>query len=178
MGVSVEGGKGRGKSMGVDLNLVPFIDFLSCLLAFLMITAAWNQIAAIEIEQSISPPDPNAPPPEKEPLPPLTVHVRADGHWIARKATEGVNIPRVGESYDYARLEEVMRKDRETYPKGHPQEEESNMIVINTDDGVSYDEMMRVLDMSREIGYPKTLLAGGAPGTTQDGPPAAPAGGK
>ena len=36
MGVSVEGGKGRGKSMGVDLNLVPFIDFLSCLIAFLM----------------------------------------------------------------------------------------------------------------------------------------------
>ena len=51
-------------------------------------------------------------------------------------------------------------------------------VVRNTDDGVAYEEMMKVLDMSREIGYPKTLLAGGPPSATPDGaPPAPPAGG-
>jgi len=68
--------------------------------------------------------------------------------------------------------EELMRKDHATLP-------EENMIVINTDDGVPYDEMMKVLDLSRGWydkdtkewvhAYPKTLLAGGAPGTTPDG---------
>lgn len=172
MGVSVEGGKGRGKSMMVDLNLVPFIDFMSCLIAFLMIAAVWTQISAIEVEQSISPPNQETPPEDTPPQPPLTVHVKADGHWIARKAEEGVNIPKLGEEYDYTKLRELMSKDHETFPT-------EEMVVINTDDGVAYEEMVKVLDMSREIGYPKTLLAGGPPSATPDptGAPAAPAGG-
>jgi biopolymer transport protein TolR len=156
MGVSVEGGKGRGKSMMVDLNLVPFIDFMSCLIAFLMIAAVWTQIASLDVEQNISntPPDQQEPPPDPPPPPPLTVHVEADGHWIARKVEEGVKVPKNGEEYDYAKLEELMKKDHETFPA-------EEMVVINTDDGVPYEEMVKVLDMSRQIGYPKTLLAGG-----------------
>lgn len=171
MSVNVESGKGRGKGMMVDLNLVPFIDFLSCLIAFLMIAAVWTQIASLDVEQNIS----NEPPPpqiiDPPPPPPLTVHIRGDGMWIARKVEEGVNIPKVGEAQDYVKLEELMRKDHETLPT-------EDMVIINTDDGSPYEEMMMVLDLSRQIGYPKTLLAGGAPGTTQDGPAVpAPAGG-
>ncbi|MFZ5479405.1 MAG: ExbD/TolR family protein [Myxococcota bacterium] len=178
MGVSVEGGKGRGKNMNVDLNLVPFIDFLSCLIAFLMIAAVWTQIASLDVEQNISPPNPNEPPPDEPPTPPLTVHVRGDGMWIARKVEEGINIPKIGETYDYTKLEELMNKDHETFPT-------EEMVVINTDDGVAYEEMIKVLDMSRGIGYPKTLLAGGPaasgpslqPGAGTTGAPAAPPGG-
>lgn len=160
MGVSVEGGKGRGKSMMVDLNLVPFIDFMSCLIAFLMIAAVWTQIASLDVEQSIS----NEPPPEQEtppepPVPPLTVHVKADGHWIGRKVEEGVQVPKTGDLYDYAKLKELMTTDHTTYPA-------EEMVVINTDDGVPYEEMVQVLDLSRQIGYPKTLLAGGPPSAT------------
>lgn len=166
MGVSVEGGKGRGKSMMVDLNLVPFIDFLSCLIAFLMISAVWTQIASLDVEQNISPPDPNVIPPDPPPPPPLTVHVEADRHWVGRKVEEGVTIMKVGETYDYDKLRETIVKDHETYPT-------ETMVVINTDDGVPYEEMIKVLDLTREIGYPQTALAGGAPGTPE--PTAAPA---
>jgi len=168
MGVSVEGGKGRGKSMGVDLNLVPFIDFMSCLIAFLMIAAVWTQIASLDVEQAIS----NAPPveqeqPETPPVPPLTVLVTAEGHEFWRKIEEKVVVPKIanpkpsdeqpeGMVYDYAKLEELMKKDHETYPA-------EEMVVINTDDGVHYEQMIKVLDLSRSIGYPKTLLAGGPP---------------
>jgi biopolymer transport protein ExbD len=170
MGVQVEGGKGRGKSQNVDLNLVPFIDFMSCLIAFLMITAVWSQIASLNVEQNIAPPDQNQPPPEEPPVPPLTVHIRGDGIWIARKVEEGVNVPKLGEDQDFTKLEELMDKDHETFPA-------EEMVVINTDDGVHYEEMIKVLDMSRKIGYPKTLLAGGPPSDTPDGvvPGAAPA---
>ena len=159
MGVSVEGGKGRGKSMGVELNLVPFIDFMSCLIAFLMIAAVWTQIASLDVEQSISNVPPTEEQPETPPVPPLTVHVKAEGHWIGRKVEEGVQVPKAGETYDYTKLEELMTKDHETYPA-------EEMVVINTDDGVPYEEMIKVLDMSRTIGYPKTLLAGGPPSAT------------
>ena len=166
MGVSVEGGKGRGKNLNVDLNLVPFIDFMSCLIAFLMIAAVWTQISALQVEQNISPPDPNVEIPDPPPPPPLTVHVRGDGHFICRKVEEGTNIPKIGETYDYTKLDELMRKDHETYP-------DQTMIVINTDDGVPYEEMIKVLDLSRDIGYPQTALAGGPANPNADQPPVA-----
>lgn len=169
MGVSVEGGKGRGKNMMVDLNLVPFIDFMSCLISFLMIAAVWTQIASLDVEQNVS--NQNDTPPEvvdPPPPPPLTIHVRGDGHFICRKVEEGTNIPKVGETYDYKKLKEMIVKDHETLPT-------EDMVVINTDDGVPYEEMVKVLDLTREIGYPKTLLAGGPASATPDGAAAAPA---
>jgi biopolymer transport protein TolR len=167
MGVSVEGGKGRGKGMMVDLNLVPFIDFMSCLIAFLMIAAVWTQIASLDVEQSIAPPDPNVVPPDPPPPPPLTVHIAASEMFICRKVEEGVHIPKVGETYDYVKLEELVNKDHETFPS-------EGMVVINTDDGVAYEEMIKVLDLTRKIGYPQTALAGGAPTENPIMPPVAP----
>ncbi len=166
MSVSVEGGKGRGKSMGVDLNLVPFIDFLSCLIAFLMMTAVWAEIHALAVEQSVSPPNLNEPPPEVPPVPPLTVHIREDGLWIARKAETGVNLPKVGESYDWDKLTELMVADHALLPA-------EDMVVINTDHGVHFEHMVKALDISRKIGYPKTALAGGPASATKDGVPPA-----
>ena len=157
----------------VDLNLVPFIDFMSCLIAFLMMTAVWSEIHSLPVEQSITPPDQNIPPPDPPPPPPLTVHIRADGLWIARKVEEGINIPKIGEDYDWDKLEEMLNKDHETFPA-------EEMIVINTDDGCDYGAMAKALDLSRKIGYPQTALAGGPPSATPDGVPPAgalPAGG-
>lgn len=170
MGVSVEGGKGRGKGMMVDLNLVPFIDFLSCLIAFLMIAAVWTQIASIDVEQAISPPNPDVEVPDPPPPPPLTIHIRADGLWIARKVEEGKQIAKIGEDQDWKQLKELIKADHDAFPT-------EQMVVINTDDGVPYEEMIKALDLTREFGYPQTALAGGAPSATPDGAPAAPAAG-
>src|SRR6185503_12057810 len=52
MSVSVdEGGKGGKKSVNADLNLVPYIDLLTCMVAFLLITAVWSQLARLEAHQ-------------------------------------------------------------------------------------------------------------------------------
>lgn len=177
MGVSVEGGKGRGKSMGVDLNLVPFIDFLSCLIAFLMMTAVMSEIHSIAVEQNVSPPDPNQIPPDPPPPKPLTVHVEADALFVCRDVATGTRIPLVPESarpkdgdpYDWGKLEELLVKDHEALPL-------EELAVINTDDGVEYGYMAKALDLTRKVGYPKTALSGGPASALTDMPPAAPAG--
>lgn len=191
MGVSVDtGGKGRGKSQNVDLNLVPFIDFLSCLLAFLMMTAVWSEITAIEHEQLVSetPQVPEAPP-DPPPPPPLTVHVTSEGYQIFRKpedmTTDAPNhiVPKIDatdekladanhKQFDYAKIEELVKKDRETYP-------DEKMVVINTDHGVPYEEMIKVLDITRVYKYPQSALAGGPAAANPLAPPAptTPAGG-
>jgi len=45
----VESGKKGKKSLDAELNLVPFIDLLSCLISFLIVTAVWTQIAALKV---------------------------------------------------------------------------------------------------------------------------------
>jgi biopolymer transport protein ExbD len=52
MGVSVEGPqRGRRKDVNGQLLLVPYIDLLTCMVAFLLITAVWSQLARLEVQQ-------------------------------------------------------------------------------------------------------------------------------
>jgi len=190
MGVSVEGGKGRGKSMNADLNLVPFIDFLSCLLAFLMITAVWSEIAALDQEQAVSS---NAPPVEttEQPPPMLVVHVSKDKVRATRdeKSTENPPLQVAkplretrkkddkSEPEHITKLREFLEKDRAAFVVGKEGTQKGDTITIYTEDGVPYADMMEVLDLSRVVGcdkkqfaeapkscgYQKTAMAGGAP---------------
>jgi biopolymer transport protein TolR len=43
---------GRRKSLNADVNLVPFIDLLSMCICFLLMTAVWVQIGALQVKQS------------------------------------------------------------------------------------------------------------------------------
>src|SRR5437763_6002191 len=48
-------GKGGKKALDAELNLVPFIDLLSCCISFLLITAVWTQIAGLQVASSGGP---------------------------------------------------------------------------------------------------------------------------
>src|SRR5712671_5512475 len=50
-------GKGGKKALDAELNLVPFIDLLSCCISFLLITAVWTQIAGLQVASSGGPPE-------------------------------------------------------------------------------------------------------------------------
>jgi biopolymer transport protein ExbD len=47
-GISVAKEGTRVRAVDHDLPLVPFIDFMVCLIAFLMVTAVWTQMARIK----------------------------------------------------------------------------------------------------------------------------------
>ena len=62
--------KGGKRTMDAAVNLVPYIDLLMTIMTFLVMTAVWTQIAALEVQnQSGGPPeqeqekDPDAPKP-------------------------------------------------------------------------------------------------------------------
>ena len=44
-------GKGGKKPLDAAINLVPFIDLLSCCISFLLITAVWTQLARMDVQQ-------------------------------------------------------------------------------------------------------------------------------
>jgi biopolymer transport protein ExbD len=47
MGAAVGADDGK-KSVNVDVNIVPFIDLMSCLIAFLLVAAVWVNIAQLQ----------------------------------------------------------------------------------------------------------------------------------
>ena len=161
MGVSVDEGKGRGRGMNFELNLVPFIDLLSVNIVFLIATAVWTQIFTMQVDQAIS--DPNSPPPPPEPNPPpppMTVHIRADGLSAGRKDEDRKNYPKIDDTkYDWSAVGIDLATDRATYP-------EENLVIIRTDDKVEYEHMIAALDLTRGKGYEKTLLSGGPADST------------
>src|SRR6185503_6901909 len=56
------GGHGK-RSLNHEIPLIPFIDFLLCLVAFLLVTAVWSQMARINADARV----PGPPKPEDEP---------------------------------------------------------------------------------------------------------------
>ncbi len=49
----IESGGSRGRKTNIELNLVPFIDLMSVLITFLLITAVWTQVSMIQIGSSL-----------------------------------------------------------------------------------------------------------------------------
>ncbi len=63
MGAAID--TGDKKSFNVDLNIVPFIDLMSCLTAFLLVTAVWSEISRITIQPKGKARSNEPPPPEE-----------------------------------------------------------------------------------------------------------------
>jgi biopolymer transport protein ExbD len=102
---------GDGKSRNIDLNIIPFIDLMSCLTAFLLVTAVWVNTAQLPIEAAGKARE--AEPCEADPEcenPKLSVLVEPDEIWIGvSRVNEFERIPRLASGHDWTRLEERLR---------------------------------------------------------------------
>src|SRR5581483_9056123 len=93
-------GKGGKKPLDATLNLVPFIDLLSCCISFLLITAVWTQLARMDVTQKgqgAARADQEKPP---EPTVQLTLFINKDGYTFAKSTGESTDIPKKGDEYD------------------------------------------------------------------------------
>ena len=77
-GISVGGGHGGKRAVNQEIPLIPFIDFLLCLVSFLLITAVWTQMSRINADARVpGPPDPDKE--LEEPKKDKTLHVEMRG---------------------------------------------------------------------------------------------------
>ncbi len=66
-GIDVGGGHGGKRATNHEIPLIPFIDFLLCLVAFLLVTAVWSQMARINADARVpGPPNPDPPQDQKK----------------------------------------------------------------------------------------------------------------
>jgi biopolymer transport protein ExbD len=141
------GGKGRRKEVDADLNLVPYIDLLTCMVAFLLITAVWSQLARLQVAQkgqgqtdgdnivdSVR----------------VAVLVGADSFNLVVKDDQKP-IPKRGGAYDYARLVEELKGIKQAHP-------DKDDLQILSEDGIVFDTLVKTMDAAMSAGFPAISL--------------------
>jgi len=153
-GPPVPDGGGGKKSVDFNLNLVPFIDLMSAMISFLLITAVWTQVAKIDVKQTPNLPseDTPPPPPEEEPLK-LTVLVKTTGYTIQKKGAVVKEIEKKGDAYDTVTLGETLKQLRAEHP-------ENEDVQVTCEDKVSYNELITVMDKCLEHKLGNISVAG------------------
>src|SRR5690349_1028397 len=105
-----------GRKTTLDLNLVPFIDLMSVLITFLLITAVWTQVSMIQIGSSIYGKKTEVqtqPPPEVDVV--LKLDIRQNGYLLT-VGKQGITIPLSGGQYDDAALLAQLEKAKQLHP--------------------------------------------------------------
>ena len=149
MAIVVDGGGGdRKKSLHADLNLVPYIDLLTCMVAFLLITAVWTQLAQLEVQQKGQGQE-EAPAVADQMRVAVAVH---DGGFNLIVKDDQKPLP-----LDYARLEDELRAVKRSYPG-------KTDVQIISEDAISFDTLVKTMDAVVTAGFPALSLLDATPG--------------
>ncbi|MFN7262474.1 MAG: ExbD/TolR family protein [Pseudobdellovibrionaceae bacterium] len=137
--MSAGGGGGGGKrDVNVELNLVPYIDLLSTLICFLLLTAVWNQIAALSTNANNSTAsEAPAPPPDPNRVD-LSVSVFLDRTEM-KAGTQAINLPHGTKGPD----SEAILRTLESWKQKWPDRKD---VTLNTDSQAQYDYLIKVMD--------------------------------
>ena len=127
-------GKGGKKALDAELNLVPFIDLLSCCISFLLITAVWTQIAGLQVASSGGPPDPQA----KESTVDLRLSLGERGYQLT-VAGANIDIPKVNGAFDRKSLGEKLKTLKTSLP-------DQTAITVQPEDSVAYADLVETVD--------------------------------
>lgn len=150
------GGSGRKKNF--EPNLVPFIDLMSVLITFLLITAVWTQVSMMQIGSSIyGKKSENQPPPEiqEEADLVLKLEIKATGYFLT-VGKQLTAFPLVGGEFDEKRLFDVLTQTK----KEHPGKKDA---VIMMADELPYERLIQGMDTFLKSGFPAISVATGGP---------------
>ena len=132
-------GKGGKKPLDAELNLVPFIDLLSCCISCLLITAVWTQIAGLQVASSGGPPDVQQ---KQENTIDVKLLLTEKGYSLSMAGAQ-IDIPKIngqqGASYDKKTLDEKLKTLKASLP-------DQSAITVQPEDAVMYADLVETVD--------------------------------
>lgn len=152
------GSKRGGRSTSMELNLVPFIDLMSVLISFLLITAVWTQVSMIQIGSSLyGKKSDTQPAPEPPPMSDLVLklEVRNTG-YVLTVGKQGISLPMVNGAYDETGLMAQLQRVKQLYP-------EKQDAVVAVGDDLAYEQLIKAMDNLLASGFPAISVATGGP---------------
>jgi biopolymer transport protein ExbD len=131
--------KGGKKALDAELNLVPFIDLLSCCISFLLITAVWTQISGLQVASSGGPPE------QQQTQNTIDVKlVLTEKGYSLQMASGAIEIPKVPAkdgtlAFDRKTLGEKLKTIKTTIP-------DQTAITVQPEDAVAYADLVETVD--------------------------------
>jgi biopolymer transport protein TolR len=152
--VSAPGGRSSGgkKALNVELNLVPFIDLLTCLICFLLMAAVWIQIGKISVTQS-GQGAPTEQTPEDRTKLNLVVTITPQGFLLTGNGQTIADILKKDNQYDFERLGAKLKEIHGQYP-------EKNDIVVTSEDSIQYQDLINTMDICLANEFPNISVSG------------------
>ncbi len=154
----IDSGESSGRKKNIELNLVPFIDLMSVLITFLLITAVWTQVSMIQIGSSLygkksdTQPAPT-PPPNADVV--LKVDVKEMG-YVLTVGRQVISLPMVNEQFDEAGLVAQLQRVKQLYP-------EKVDAVVSVADAIPYEQLIKAMDNCLSAGFSAISVATGGP---------------
>jgi biopolymer transport protein ExbD len=149
MGAAI-GTESGGRAVNVELNIIPFIDLMSCLTAFLLVTAVWVNIAKLDVKTAGRARDQVATPPED---PELSVLIEADRIWVGvSRVDDFQEIPKVAGGYDWPKFEEVLKTQKAS---AFFVDKTNIQIAAESTSAqpVSYQQIVQAMDVAVKVGF-------------------------
>ncbi len=142
-----------GEKLNIELNLVPFIDLLSSLVLFLLLTAVWVQVSAInsQIQKKGAA---SAAKREDEQLSIRLTQAGFELSWPTALTGDEYPavIPKSNNAFDYPALQSRLKQGMAKMP--------SLSASVNADDEVDYGAVIRTIDAGKQSGLPTVGLEG------------------
>lgn len=154
----IDSGDSSGRKKNIELNLVPFIDLMSVLITFLLITAVWTQVSMIQIGSSIygkktDPESTPTPPPNGDVV--LKIEVKEAG-YVLTVGKQVISLPRASDQFDDAGLIAQLQRVKQLYP-------EKVDAVLAVADTIPYEQMIKAMDNCLTTGFSSISVATGGP---------------
>jgi biopolymer transport protein ExbD len=151
MGAAVGTGGGKG-DVNVELNIVPFIDLMSCLTAFLLVTAVWVNIAQINIQPKGKSRDTSTVTDPEEHVT-LSVLVQSDRIYIGlSRVNEFQDIPKKGDGQDWEKFETSLKEHKSSAFFS----DRSDIEIAGestTQAPVEYQDVIHAMDIAVKVGF-------------------------
>ncbi|MFH1262079.1 MAG: biopolymer transporter ExbD [Pseudomonadota bacterium] len=145
------GHRGGLQEIGQDLNLIPYLDMMTMLVMFMLVTIT-SFLSFTILNASIPQLAPDAAqvkqqPQKKEQLL-LMVRVTKNGYLVDPNVQGGMSIPRQeipkkGAGFDMETLKIIAEKLKERFPQ------ESRVLIIS-EPAIVYDDIIKTMDVLRE----------------------------
>jgi len=135
-----------GDGPNVEVNIVPFVDLMSVLITFLLLTAVWTQVSMIQIGSSIygKQQEGNAPKMEEEKV--LRLDVVKDGYKL-RFGDREFKFPKLKGQYDKKQLKAALLDIKEKNP-------EKKDAMISVQENLSFEVFIGGMDILLDSKFP------------------------
>ena len=155
--MSATSGMGGGKSVNVELNLVPFIDLFSTMICFLLITAAWQELDSMSSASppkatSETPQDPSTPPPPIDDKKKVMLTVALGIAKVDFAEDDQISsIPNSGDAPDIEKMKAALAAWKTKYP-------DRKDLILATDSKAKYKYLVQIMDTLIAEKFPEVSI--------------------